>query len=750
MDKNKPVLIVENCQSGLEPVNEKQQEKKAKYILGGTFTEFGVRNRNDRIYTAEKFLPHLEALLEKKKQTGVIYGEFDHPDVFDTSLARVSHKVESMTYDKTNNRIVGEIQLLSTHWGKEARSLVDDGCPIFVSSRAAGITESDGTVTLKKLFTYDAVADPGFSSAKMEVRSLNELFGYNENANFRIYDISDESKFNELIMDNNNNQFVTKKEMVEYSNYLTEQIESVSKKLSDKAKSEKEEKEILETAELLENLQTQQQKVTKYLDYLAETIQIVVDENKELKNKSKELETSKEKLVEYSNYISENLDKSINYQEYLAENIDKNISYSEYIAENLDKSIDFSEYIAEHVDKNIEYSDYIAENLEKSIDYSEYIAENLDKNICYSEYVAENLDKNIQYSEYVAENLDKNIQYSEYIAEHLDNNIQYSEYIAENVSDTQAYQNYLAESLDKTIDAAKGNKIFEESQENMDFQPSNVEQYYTDEEDEDIVQPSNKEIEGAEGVEGVEGAEETSEEGKEVQEIVQGMNVAIGNQTGTVVATSDEEDIVVVKLDNEGEEGVAGEEVEIMAEKLKPITGNGVMVENETKLSESIQKLISETKKRKVAEEEEPHFFEFLSEKNKQIFRDLTDEDKEKVKVAINESEYYNESDVLKIMNKSLSTEKTFEEKLIENMPDDLRPVYESLEDKYKTSLISQARLYPTLDTPNKIEAFWKSREMERYTKVKENKKVLNESKLIDNSKLSQNQVDSFLNRLNS
>lgn len=44
---------------------------------------------------------------------------------------------------------------------------------------AAGITESDGSVSLKKLFTYDIVAgNPGFASAKMSVKVLNESLGY--------------------------------------------------------------------------------------------------------------------------------------------------------------------------------------------------------------------------------------------------------------------------------------------------------------------------------------------------------------------------------------------------------------------------------------------------------------------------------------------------------------------------------------------------------------------------------------------
>ena len=147
-----PVLIVEHSTQGLTPL--KESNVAPKYFLSGIFTEFDIENRNQRIYTADKFIPHMNELLERKKQLGVIYGEFDHPDVFDTSLARVSHTVEKLVYNQNENRIEGEIRLLSTKWGKEAKALIDDNCPIFVSSRAAGITENNNTVTIKKLFTY--------------------------------------------------------------------------------------------------------------------------------------------------------------------------------------------------------------------------------------------------------------------------------------------------------------------------------------------------------------------------------------------------------------------------------------------------------------------------------------------------------------------------------------------------------------------------------------------------------------------
>jgi hypothetical protein len=232
--ETKPVLVIENSLSGLRLNENTSAIKSDKIILEGVFTEFDVRNRNDRIYTKDRFLPHLQELQERMNTLGV-YGEFDHPDVFDTALSRVSHILKSLTFNEAENRIDGSIQLLNTHYGKEAQALVKDGFPIFVSSRAAGVTESNGTVTIKKLFTYDAVADPGFASTKMNVRVLNESLGFNESANFRIFDMSDESKINELYEMNDNDQ-VTQKMMVEYSDHIKDEMGKLKTEIEENIK----------------------------------------------------------------------------------------------------------------------------------------------------------------------------------------------------------------------------------------------------------------------------------------------------------------------------------------------------------------------------------------------------------------------------------------------------------------------------------------------------------------------------------
>ncbi len=312
----KPVLIIENSTNSL--IRENNGSTKKDYILGGTFTEFGVKNRNERIYTAEKFLPALQELNERMSNLGVVYGEFDHPDVFDTSLSRASHIITKANYVKESNLVNGEIRLLNTYWGKEAKALVDDGCPVFVSSRAAGITESDGTVSLKKLFTYDIVADPGFASAKMSVKNINESLGYNENSNFRIYEMSDESKINQLF-DMNKNEFVTKQQLTEYSQYLVKELASTKKEVKGAlTKGNLSPKKLEQLLEYYEELNATNSQVVKYLDYLAEKVQIMVNENKSLK------ETT-DKLIKHNDYLAENLEKAVNYSEYLAENLDKNI-----------------------------------------------------------------------------------------------------------------------------------------------------------------------------------------------------------------------------------------------------------------------------------------------------------------------------------------------------------------------------------------------------------------------------------------
>jgi hypothetical protein len=625
--------------------------------------------------------------------------------VFDTSLSRASHIITKASYVQEKNIVEGEIKLLSTYWGKEAKALVDDGCPVFVSSRAAGITESDGSVSLKKLFTYDIVADPGFASAKMSVKVLNESLGYNtEKSNFRIYEMSDESKINDLF-NMNSNDFVTKKQLTEYSNYLVNEIASTKKNVKSAiSKGDLNPKKLEQLLEYYEELNNTNSQVVKYLDYLADKIQVVVNENKSLKSTT-------QKLAKHNDYLAENLEKAINYTEYVAENLDKNIDYSEYLAENLDKNISYAEYVAENLDKNISYSEYLAENLDKSIAYGEYIAENLDKNIAYSEYIAENLDKNIAYGEYIAEHLDNTIAYSEYLAENVEGNIAYSEYIAEHLDDNIAYGEYIAENLDKSIsyqgmivERLNGNKLFESK---------------------GTVLPTLEDV----GFENIE------------------------DEEGECLDCGNEDDTLIDDIENMGISSVKDEESynhnkDEMDDEVEDYTNYEVSGDDDTELSESINKLIEEAKKRKVSETTDLNFLKFLNKSQVDSFYALSDEEQESVKLHINERSYFTGKEVLTLIAEALSTKnETLEERVIRLMPENVKPIWSQLNESSKKSVLSQARLYPedVMRTDEQVEHFWLTRNLKKNESV--TKKLVSHEALIQEDKISDNEAQAILER---
>lgn len=456
-DIGQDVFILERSETELKVADSKE------YILEGIAAIFGEENNNGRVYEEEEYFPHLDYLNEKIAARRLV-GELDHPEKFDVSLKHISHIIESLDYDKATRQLKIKVRLLDTPGGRIAKALVDAGVPVSISSRAAGSVMENKKVKIKKIFTYDLVADPGFEKAQLErvyesanfeetvsntlrkgsvLEHLNVLEGEEVPANMKIYSIdeSDRASFERAINDDKTNQekmsdkkFVTVDEMNDYSAVIRKNIEKEVETL--RGIIEESKTAAPAAAPIDENanagLDARLAKLEGYVKYLAENV---------------------DKNIQYSEYLAENLDKGIEYTKYLAENLDRNITFADYLAENLEKNISYSEYLAENLDRNITYSEYLAENLDRNISYSEYLAENVDRNITYSEYLAENLDRNISYAEYLAENLDTNINYAEYLAENLDKGIGYAEYLAEKLERNIAYSEYIAESVNTEVEA---------------------------------------------------------------------------------------------------------------------------------------------------------------------------------------------------------------------------------------------------------------------------------------------------------
>ena len=110
----------------------------------------------------------------------------------------------------------------------------------------------------------------------------------------------------------------------------------------------------------------------------------------------------------------------------------------------------------------------------------------------------------------------------------------------------------------------------------------------------------------------------------------------------------------------------------------------------------------------------------------------------------MNESSYNSEASVMNIIRDTLNVnKKSFNDIVIEKMPEDIKPIWESLDVKIQSGIMAQVNLY-NLNTDNKIVSFWNSRGL---TEIYNNngKKLINEShKFVDNSTLSDEQVDKF------
>jgi hypothetical protein len=138
-----------------------------RLIAKGPFARGDEPTANGRFYPGQIWRREI-AKLESKMSGSSLFGMLDHPKDGKTSLKEASHLVRSLNYD--GNQVLGELEVLDTPVGQIAKSIIESGARIGVSSRGLGTTKKDaqGRDVVQddyKLLTFDLVADPAASSA---------------------------------------------------------------------------------------------------------------------------------------------------------------------------------------------------------------------------------------------------------------------------------------------------------------------------------------------------------------------------------------------------------------------------------------------------------------------------------------------------------------------------------------------------------------------------------------------------------
>lgn len=153
-----------------ESVNYLTEEKDGKksLFIEGPFLVSERTNKNGRMYKEETLRKEVNRYTEEYINKNRAFGELGHPDTPSINLDRVCMMTTGLRQE--GNVWIGKAKILETPMGNIARSLIDGGAQLGVSSRGMGSLKSINGVNIVQDDFYlataaDIVADPSAPGA---------------------------------------------------------------------------------------------------------------------------------------------------------------------------------------------------------------------------------------------------------------------------------------------------------------------------------------------------------------------------------------------------------------------------------------------------------------------------------------------------------------------------------------------------------------------------------------------------------
>jgi hypothetical protein len=159
-------LIVETIQD-VKVLTEDKNGVKSLFITG-PFLVGEQKNRNGRVYSRSILEREVKRYNEEYISKNRAFGELGHPDSPSINLDRVSHLIVNMRQEGA--QFIGKAKILETPMGKIAKSLLEGGASLGVSSRGMGSLKEVNGVNMVQDDYYlataaDIVADPSAPGA---------------------------------------------------------------------------------------------------------------------------------------------------------------------------------------------------------------------------------------------------------------------------------------------------------------------------------------------------------------------------------------------------------------------------------------------------------------------------------------------------------------------------------------------------------------------------------------------------------
>ena len=145
-----------------------EKDGKRSHFIEGIFLQAEIENRNGRKYPFKTLQREVAKYDENHIQKGRALGELGHPDGPSINLDKVSHKIESLK--ENGNNFIGRAKILDTPNGRIAKSLLDEGVKLGVSSRGMGSLRKESNCNIVQddfmlATAADIVADPSAPDA---------------------------------------------------------------------------------------------------------------------------------------------------------------------------------------------------------------------------------------------------------------------------------------------------------------------------------------------------------------------------------------------------------------------------------------------------------------------------------------------------------------------------------------------------------------------------------------------------------
>lgn len=159
--------LIKEITESVSVITEEADGKKTLYIEG-PFLVSERENKNRRVYVYETMKKEVDRYTTNYIEKSRAFGELGHPDTPSINLDRVSHMIVGLRED--GNQWIGKAKILDTPMGNIARSLIEGGAQLGVSSRGMGSLKMvNGVNVVQPDFCLataaDIVADPSAPGA---------------------------------------------------------------------------------------------------------------------------------------------------------------------------------------------------------------------------------------------------------------------------------------------------------------------------------------------------------------------------------------------------------------------------------------------------------------------------------------------------------------------------------------------------------------------------------------------------------